>query len=303
VLDWQLYFDGASKHNGSDSHPSSAGWGVCIIDPAGVCTELWGYLGDTTNNVAEFTAFRAAAQFLSEQTRGGWAGAASASIFGDSQLLVRAFHSSTRLRDPTLLLLLSEARCFLAMSGPVNVSHVPRSSNTRADRLANHAVSTAGSNFALREPLSWLATPGRPHLVPFCDTSGALPPPFIGGAPPLASVLAGLSHPSPADLALPDPASFVAGSLCTYADRWDEICSNTPQGSDVRHWARHGVDVRGFFAHFRGDFLGSSYDSPEPPPAVFVTMPSLTNTRSLSPARSRKSSAPVPSAFGDRWAR
>jgi ribonuclease HI len=264
-----VYFDGASRHNGSASHPSAAGWGVLITDPQGTPTELWGYLGEATNNVAEFTAFRAAAQFLSEQRRDGWAGAASASIFGDSQLLVDAYHRSARLRDPKLLLLLSEARCFLATVGPVNVAHVPRSSNTGADLLANRAVSSQGSNFELSQPLPWLSASGRPCLIPFVDGSGALPPPLTDGPPPFAAVLAGLAHPSPSDVSLPDPDSFTAGSLALYADRWDQICSNTPQGADVRHWARHGVDVRDFFTPFRGEFMGRSYDSLEPPRAVF----------------------------------
>jgi hypothetical protein len=153
---------------------------------------------------------------------------------------VKAFHYVVSLRDPHLLLLLAEARCFLAMVEPTHLSHIPRSSNALADALANRAVDLLTSNFELAPPLPWFTAPERPNMSLFTDPSGVLPPPIQGGGPTLPAEISGLTLPSPSDISLPEPNTFQAGSLSLFADRWDDICSHTSRGSDVRNWARHG---------------------------------------------------------------
>ena len=59
----KVWFDGASRNNGSADTATSAGFGVLAVDPSGrVVFEGRGYLGSVSNNVAEFTAFAAACQ-------------------------------------------------------------------------------------------------------------------------------------------------------------------------------------------------------------------------------------------------
>ena len=59
----KVWFDGASRNNGSADAATEAGFGVFAVDPLGrVVFEGRGYLGSVSNNVAEFTAFAAACQ-------------------------------------------------------------------------------------------------------------------------------------------------------------------------------------------------------------------------------------------------
>jgi ribonuclease HI len=56
------------------------------MDPSGrVVFGGYGYLGSVSNNVAEFTAFAAACQWVAES------GLASATVLGDSELVADAF--------------------------------------------------------------------------------------------------------------------------------------------------------------------------------------------------------------------
>ena len=59
----KVWFDGASRNNGSANTATSAGFGVCAMDPSmRVIFGGYGYLESVSNSVAEFTAFAAACQ-------------------------------------------------------------------------------------------------------------------------------------------------------------------------------------------------------------------------------------------------
>ena len=61
----KVWFDEASRNNGSADAATEAGFGVFAVDPLGrVVFEGRGYLGSVSNNVAEFTAFAAACQWV-----------------------------------------------------------------------------------------------------------------------------------------------------------------------------------------------------------------------------------------------
>ena len=91
----EVWFDGASRNNGSASAETEAGFGVFAVDPLGrVVFEGRGYLGSVSNNVAEFTAFAAACQWVAESNL------PSATILGDSELVTDAFHGRKTLRLP-----------------------------------------------------------------------------------------------------------------------------------------------------------------------------------------------------------
>jgi len=151
----KVWFDGAARNNGSADTATSAGFGVCAMDPSGrVVFGGYGYLGSVSNNVAEFTAFAAACQWVAES------GVASATVLGDSELVADAFHGRKTLHLPALRHLMVMAKAWLAQqAGPVCVEHVPRRRNKRADALANTAVDQQSSNMLLRDPLDWVVPP------------------------------------------------------------------------------------------------------------------------------------------------
>ena len=68
-----------------------------------------------SNNVALFTAFAAAYQWVAES------GLASATVLGDSELVADAFHERKALHLPALRHLMVMAKAWLAQAGPVRV--------------------------------------------------------------------------------------------------------------------------------------------------------------------------------------
>ena len=256
-------FDGASTFNGQ-STPSVAGAGVLVACPSGDVRSGGVFLGDETNNVAEFTALVVACQLLVDL------GATRAVLVGDSQLVVSALDGSRSIHHPTLLHLLWTARCWLASVGSWVAIHVPRAYNAAADKVANDAALSGHSSVTLRQPLGWAvprAGPGMVRCAGYDDAS--MFPPVLSSPPEFPRVLAGQASPSAADLWFRDVADFRAGNLHMFPSRWAQVCSDTPSGRNVRKWASEGVRAADFFRPFRGEFMRVLYDSPSPPRAEF----------------------------------
>jgi len=135
----RIAIDGASRGN-----PGAAGIGVVVYNQAGeVIREISEYIGETTNNVAEYTALiRGLEEGLS-------LGAASVRIQTDSELLARQMAGTYRVRSPRLQALHEKARLLLARFESAAVVCVPREENQPADKLASDA---AGRRPAGRSP-------------------------------------------------------------------------------------------------------------------------------------------------------
>lgn len=125
-----VYIDGASLGN-----PGPAGVGVFFVDPHGTpVAQVSKYLGETTNNVAEYLALLYALQ--EAQTRG----IRRLVVKTDSELLAKQLNGSYKVRDGTLRLFYDFARHVLPRFEQVTIEHISRASNTQADRLAANAV-------------------------------------------------------------------------------------------------------------------------------------------------------------------
>ena len=122
--------DGASRGN-----PGPSGIGVVFMGADGSpILELSKYLGETTNNVAEYLALLYALQ--EAQVRG----VTRLHVRTDSELLAKQLHGEYRVRDATLRLLHDFVRHVLRAFAQCTIEHVPREQNTAADRLATAAV-------------------------------------------------------------------------------------------------------------------------------------------------------------------
>ena len=127
---YELYIDGASRGN-----PGPSAIGAVLFDARGsVVRELSQYIGETTNNVAEYLALIYALQEALQ------AGAAALTVKTDSQLLERQMNGRYKVRDPHLKLLHELASHLAAGFAVCRIEHVPREQNRRADRLAAKAV-------------------------------------------------------------------------------------------------------------------------------------------------------------------
>ena len=131
-----LHVDGASRVN-----PGDAGFGVHVTAPDGSeVASLYGYLGTTTNTVAEYQALLHGLRFALAR------GASAVEVFSDSELLVRQIEGRYRVKNTGLQPLHREAQQLLARFAKARVAHVPREKNREADALANRAVDEKASN-------------------------------------------------------------------------------------------------------------------------------------------------------------
>jgi ribonuclease HI len=122
--------DGASRGN-----PGPAGIGVSIVaDDGSLVDEISRGIGETTNNVAEYTAV------IEGLTRAQELGARAVTLRSDSLLLISQLTGRYRVKTPHLVPLHRRAASIAATFDPIGFQHVPRELNQDADRLANEGV-------------------------------------------------------------------------------------------------------------------------------------------------------------------
>jgi ribonuclease HI len=129
------WIDGGSRGN-----PGKAGCGIVLQLPEGVMERHTLFLGQTTNNVAEYTALLAALE------RARDLGAAEIQVRTDSELMVKQLDGRYRVRANHLVPYWRTARKLLTGFTSAQVVHVPRGENRAADRLANQAMDTGVSS-------------------------------------------------------------------------------------------------------------------------------------------------------------
>lgn len=125
----EIYIDGASKGN-----PGPAGVGVVVCDGSRVVKNISEYIGDTTNNVAEYSALICALKQAAALK------AESIIINTDSQLLYRQLKKEYRIKDERLRVLYQEAMDLIGPFKSVSLKNIPRQENQGADRLAGLAI-------------------------------------------------------------------------------------------------------------------------------------------------------------------
>ena len=127
---WLLRCDGASRGN-----PGPAGAGMVLFDPQGRLQANQGrYLGETTNNVAEYQALLLG---LEEAQR---LGVKKLRVLADSELMVKQLTGLYRVKAPHLIPLWRAALFALKKFEAWTIAHVPREENHLADKAANRAI-------------------------------------------------------------------------------------------------------------------------------------------------------------------
>ncbi len=129
-MKYLLYTDGAARGN-----PGPAGAGAFISSSSGeVLHEIAEYLGETTNNVAEYRALLAGLRKLVLLE------AQEVEVLADSELMVRQIQGRYRVKHPNLKPLYQEALSLLKKIPKYSIKHIRREENKEADRLANQAI-------------------------------------------------------------------------------------------------------------------------------------------------------------------
>ncbi len=124
-----LSVDGAARGN-----PGPAGVAAVLVDESG--NEVFvakAYIGEATNNVAEYRALilglTESAPFASDLV-----------VHCDSELVVRQVNGEYKVKNPQLKELIGKVAALASRFDSIEVRHVPRELNARADAAANEAI-------------------------------------------------------------------------------------------------------------------------------------------------------------------
>ena len=127
---FELFTDGAARGN-----PGPASIGAVLKNPSGEnVAEISEYLGETTNNQAEYRALLAGLQKALELT------VKKINVFLDSELVVKQLKGEYKVKHPDLIPLFEEIKLLIRKFPEIQISHVRREKNKEADKLANLAL-------------------------------------------------------------------------------------------------------------------------------------------------------------------
>lgn len=125
-----LHTDGGSRGN-----PGPAAWGFVIKDDQGkVLLERGKYIGETTNNVAEYSALIEGLKSVLDLK------ATDVVIKMDSELIVRQMTGKYKIKQPHLIELAAQVRTSLQKFESYKFEHVFREFNKEADAQVNIAL-------------------------------------------------------------------------------------------------------------------------------------------------------------------
>ena len=123
-----LYSDGGARGN-----PGPAAIGVVCRRGQEQLWTIQRYIGETTNNQAEYQALIAGLTKAVGSTR-------EITCYLDSELVVKQLQGVYRVKDKDLQPLVRQVIGLLPSFSRVEFKHIPRAKNTLADRLVNVAL-------------------------------------------------------------------------------------------------------------------------------------------------------------------
>ena len=125
-----LYADGGSRGN-----PGPAGIGAVILDAKKKkVKEIYKYIGEVTNNNAEYNALICALE------EAGNLGADEVIVNLDSELVVKQLNGEYRVKNSDIKPLFEKAVSALKNFKSFEIRHIDRSKNKDADKLVNKAI-------------------------------------------------------------------------------------------------------------------------------------------------------------------
>jgi ribonuclease HI len=128
-----LYADGGARGN-----PGPAAIGVVLTDSTGADLDVISRtIGETTNNVAEYTALIEGLKLALER------GVTDIEVKLDSKLVVHQLNGEWKIKSDALRGLAVEAKRLLNRFHSSKVEHVARAGNAAADALVNQALDSA----------------------------------------------------------------------------------------------------------------------------------------------------------------
>ncbi len=129
----------AFTDGGSRGNPGPSACGVIVKNEAGKILVSHGrYLGETTNNVAEWTGVIDALEHCKDL------GATEVELFMDSELVVKQWKGIYRVKNPGLAPLYMRCHNLAVGFKKVTFTHVRREKNVEADAMVNETLDKRG---------------------------------------------------------------------------------------------------------------------------------------------------------------
>lgn len=127
---YTLFVDGASRGN-----PGAASIGCSLVDENNdEILSISETIGVRTNNQAEYTAWiRGLEECLRKKI-------SNVVVKSDSELVIRQLEGRYKVKSPELIPLHQTVKSYMAQFESIEMKHVPREQNKRADELANEAL-------------------------------------------------------------------------------------------------------------------------------------------------------------------
>lgn len=125
----KIFTDGGARGN-----PGPAGTGFVIWDGDELVHSGGEYIGETTNNVAEYTAVIHALEQAKKM------GAKKIEFYLDSELVVRQLQQKYKVKNAVLAKLFVVVWNLIQQFDSVKFNHVPREENIDADRQVNLVI-------------------------------------------------------------------------------------------------------------------------------------------------------------------
>ena len=126
-----IYVDGGSRGNPG---PSAIGYIVKSPNQETTLAKKAKYIGQTTNNVAEYTAILEAMRHAHKL------GIEKVLIRSDSELIVKQLRGLNRIKSPKLLRLYQACQDEIDQFAVFGIEHIPRAENTEVDKIVREAI-------------------------------------------------------------------------------------------------------------------------------------------------------------------
>lgn len=130
-----IYIDGAARGN-----PGPAGAGIVLKEGIKTIRTIYKYLGDTTNNIAEYSALISG---LQEAIALGYK---NAKLYLDSELVVQQLKGDFRVKNSNIRSVFNKAIALINNFNNIKIIKIDRRDNKEADKLANKAINLSGLN-------------------------------------------------------------------------------------------------------------------------------------------------------------
>ncbi len=126
----KLFTDGGSRGN-----PGPSATGVIILDMEdNVVKKSSQYLGETTNNQAEYQALKEGVTLAASM------GIDELEVYMDSELIVKQINGLYKIKNPDLKPLYEDIKSKSKSFSKITFTHVPRAMNKLADALVNETL-------------------------------------------------------------------------------------------------------------------------------------------------------------------